>query len=124
MSLPVESDEIAAALQKLADALQDPDPTAWVASYTEDAVFDGGGEAAIVGRQALLELAHAMQPMRAVVLTPLRTEVSGDLAVIWFTGSWASGLEPGTAASRQVRGLLVMRREADGVWRVAFERIG
>lgn len=124
MSLPAESDEIAAALQALAAALEDTDPTAWVRHYTEDAVFDGGGEAAFVGRQALLDLSRSMRPMRAVALTPLRTEASGDLAVIWFTGSWRSGPESEAAASTQVRGLLVMRREADGVWRVAFERIG
>jgi ketosteroid isomerase-like protein len=119
-----DAQEIAAALQALAAALQDPDPTAWVAHYTEDAVFDGGGESAVVGRAALLDLAQSMQPMRSVTITPLRIEAHGDLAATWFSGSWVSGSDDAAIEPTQVRGLLVMRRESDGAWRVVFERIG
>jgi hypothetical protein len=39
------------------------DWTAWVCDYTSDAVFDGGGERAVVGRDSLLAMAASMPPL-------------------------------------------------------------
>jgi len=115
--------EIRAAERALVAALEAPDPTAWVYEYTEDAVFDGGGEQAVQGREALLAMATAMRPLSNVSIRPLRTEGHGDLATVWVEGSWVSG-EPSDARAVEVRGVIVWRREADGRWRVAIEHIG
>ena len=65
-----DESEIRAAERQLVAALEDPDPTAWVLEYTEDAVFDAGGEHAVQGREALLGMAHAMQPLSTVSIRP------------------------------------------------------
>jgi ketosteroid isomerase-like protein len=116
-----DAQEIRAAEKVLEAALSAADPTAWVYEYTEDAVFDGGGNAVLRGREALLEFARAMTPMREVSLRALHTEGSGHLATVWFEGSWVSGPpgSPPTAA----RGIILWRKEADGHWRVALEKL-
>lgn len=54
--MDVESEQVfddrpvLAALDRLAAALSSKDRLAWVAEYTADAVFDGGGAAAVRGR--------------------------------------------------------------------------
>ncbi|EWT01389.1 hypothetical protein N865_08565 [Intrasporangium oryzae NRRL B-24470] len=115
--------DIRAAERRLERALEADDPTAWVLEYTEDAVFDGGGEHAVVGRESLLAMASSMRPLRMVSIRPLRTEGHGDLAVVWAQASWVSG-DPGSEPTTvNVRGLIVWRRDADGTWRVAMEHI-
>jgi ketosteroid isomerase-like protein len=118
---PFDENEIRAAERALEIALAADDRTAWVFHYTEDAVFDGGGHA-VVGREALLEMAHAMQPLSSVAIRALRTEGNDDLAVVWCEGSWVSG-PPGAESLVDVRGIIVWRKESDGVWRVVMERI-
>jgi ketosteroid isomerase-like protein len=104
-------------------ALEAPDPTAWVFEYTEDAVFDGGGDHAVQGREALLAMATAMKPLSSVSIRPLRTEGRGDLATVWFEASWVSGSPPDTGATVDVRGTILWRKEPDGRWRVAVEHV-
>jgi uncharacterized protein (TIGR02246 family) len=115
--------EIRAAERELAAALEAPDPAAWVYHYTEDAVFDSGGDHAVEGRQALLEMARAKRPLSNVSIRPLRTHGGGDLAAVWVEASWVSGGPP-DASSVEVRAIILWRREADGRWRVALEHIG
>jgi uncharacterized protein (TIGR02246 family) len=116
---------VLAAVRLLEAALQDPDPLAWVDHYTDDAVFDGGGEHAVEGREALLAMAAAMLPLSSVSIRPLRTQGHGDLAVVWCAASWVSG-DPAdsSAKSVDVRGLLCLRRGRDGRWLVALEHLG
>lgn len=114
--------EIRAAERLLEQALSAPDPTAWVYAYTEDAVFDGGSDA-VQGRAALLEMATAMNPLSEVSIRALRTEGSGDVASVWCEASWVSG-PPESRSRTEMRGIIVWRREPDGHWRVAMERIG
>jgi uncharacterized protein (TIGR02246 family) len=116
-----DDQEIRAAERHLVAALSAADPTAWVYEYTEDAVFDGGGDEVLRGREALLGLATAMAPMRDVSIRPLRTEGSGHLATVWFEGSWVSG-PPGTPLTA-ARGMILWRKEDDGHWRVALEHL-
>jgi len=116
-----DDQEIRAAERVLENALSAEDRTAWVYEYTEDAVFDGGGEEVLRGREALLGLAKAMAPMRDVSIRPLRTEGSGHLATVWFEGSWVSG--PPGAPPTAARGMILWRREDDGHWRVAIEHL-
>ena len=116
-----DDQEIRAAERVLESALSAEDRTAWVYEYTEDAVFDGGGEEVLRGREALLGLAKAMAPMRDVSIRPLRTEGSGHLATVWFEGSWVSG--PPGAPPTAARGMILWRKEDDGHWRVAIEHL-
>ena len=116
-----EESEIRAAERRLEAALEEDDHTAWVYDYTEDAVFDGG-EQAVVGRESLLAMARSMRPLRSVSIRPLRTEGAGGLAAVWFEGAWVSG--PGTDPTNvEVRGVILWRKEPDGVWRVAIEHL-
>jgi len=109
--------------RRLETALEAGDPTTWVFDYTEDAVFDGGGEHAAVGRESLLAMARSMRPLRSVSIRPLRTEGREDLAVVWTQASCVSVPED-QPTTVKVRGMLVWRKEPDGVWRVAMEHIG
>src|SRR5512140_799863 len=117
-----DESEIRAAERRLEAALEADDPTAWVFEYTEDAVFDGGGEHAVVGRDALLEMARSMGPLRSMSIQALRTEGRGGLAAVWVEGSWVSGPTEDPRAV-EARAVIVWRKEADGVWRVAMEHI-
>jgi ketosteroid isomerase-like protein len=116
--------EIRAAERRLEAALEDDDPLAWVFHYTEDAVFDGGGEHAVVGRDSLLALARSMRPLRSVSIRPLRTEGRGNLAAVWTEASWLTSTAGGDPTTVAVRGLLLWRKGPDGTWRVAMEHIG
>jgi ketosteroid isomerase-like protein len=118
-----DESEIRAAEHRLETALEADDPTAWVFEYTEDAVFDGGGEHAVVGHESLLAMARSMSPLRSVSIRPLRTEGHGDLVAVWAEASWVSGSAQGEPTTVEVRGIIVWRREPDGVWRVAIEHI-
>jgi len=113
--------EIRAAERALEQALQSADPTAWVYSYTEDAVFVAPGAPAVQGRAALLQMAKAMKPLSSVSIQPMRTEGSGDLATVYGHASWVSGRPPEAGSVAKVRGIIVWRKEADGQWRVAQE---
>lgn len=115
-------EEIRAAERRLESALESSDRTAWVYEYTEDAVFDGGGDHAVRGREALLAMASAMRPLSHVSIHPLRTEGMGNLAAVWFEGSWVQGEHP-EQRTINVRGILVWRRDAGGRWRVAIEHL-
>jgi ketosteroid isomerase-like protein len=118
-----DESELRAAEHRLEAALEAVDPTAWVLEYTEDAVFDGGGEHAVTGRDSLLTMARSMTPLRSVSIRPLRTEGHGALAAVWVEGSWVSGPVGSESTTTHVRGVIVWRKEPDGVWRVAMEHI-
>lgn len=119
-----DESEIRDAERRLEAALEAGDASGWVFDYTEDAVFDGGGEQAVVGRESLLAMARSMRPLRSVSIRPLRTEGRDDLAAVWTRASWVSGPAEGQRTTVDVRGILVWRKEPDGVWRVAMEHIG
>ncbi|MFC5175566.1 YybH family protein [Nocardioides taihuensis] len=112
--------EIRMAERRMVAALESDDRFAWVAEYTDDAVFDAGEP--VRGREALLEMAAHMTPLRDVSITPLHTEGSGDRAAVWCEATWTSGPED-ARREVQMRGILVWRREPDGVWRVAIEHL-
>jgi uncharacterized protein (TIGR02246 family) len=113
--------EIRAAERALEKALESSDPTAWVYSYTEDAVFVAPGAPAVQGRTALLQMAKAMKPLSSVSIKDLRTEGSGNLAYVYGQASWVSGRPPIAGPVTNVRFVIVWRTEADGQWRVAQE---
>jgi uncharacterized protein (TIGR02246 family) len=118
-----DPEEIRAATTKLIAALEDPDPTAWVYMYTEDAGFLEAGSQPLEGRAKLLELAHAMQPMSSVTITPTRTEGHGTIAYMYGSGSWVNGRPPQTGSTSRAHLVIVWRKESDGQWRVAQEAL-
>jgi uncharacterized protein (TIGR02246 family) len=120
-SAAFDEGEIRAAERRMEAALGATDRLAWVEEYTDDAVFDAGEP--VRGREALLAMAAGMSPLRDVQITALRTEGSGDRAAVWCEATWTSGPED-EPRHVQARGILVWRREPDGVWRVVLEHLG
>lgn len=121
MEAGFDENEIRAAERALAAALEAADPTAWVYQYTEDALFVGPNSPAVEGREALLQMARAMNPLSQVVITPIKTEGDGRLAYVYGRGSWVNGRPPQVGSESKVRLVIVWRKEADGQWRVAQE---
>jgi uncharacterized protein (TIGR02246 family) len=118
-----DPDEIRAATTKLIAALEDPNPTAWVYMYTQDAVLFEAGSEPLEGRTQLLKLAHSMQPMSSVTITPSRTEGDGTLVYTYSRASWVNGRPPQTVSTSQAHLVIVWRKESDGRWRVALEAL-
>jgi ketosteroid isomerase-like protein len=119
--MSLSADDIAAiraAEAQLADALNDPEPTAWVDSYTDDAIFLGHDRPALEGRDALLAYARQMSPISTLQIEPKSTDGSGDIATVVADVTWE---QDGNMI--RVRSLLVWRREHDGRWRVAREML-
>lgn len=102
-------------------ALTAPDVTAWVNEYTEDAVLLEPEAPPVAGRAALLELARTMKPIASARIESDHIEGSGDLAYSYGTATWVSGRGSEAQSTTRVRQILVWRREADGVWRIAME---
>ena len=115
--------QIRAAERRLVEALEAPDPTAWVDCYTDDAIFVASGVPAVEGRDALLGMARAMDPLSSVVITPLRTDGDGHVAYVYGRGSWVNGRPPHAGSTTHVRLLIVWRRGDDGDWRIAQEAL-
>jgi uncharacterized protein (TIGR02246 family) len=113
--------ELRSAVADIEQALQAPDPTAWVYHYTEDAEFVAPGEAPVRGRQALLEVARSMAPLRQVKIAIERMEVNDGLGYTFVRGSWVTGEDPSKQQATRVRSLIVWRKESDGRWRITQE---
>jgi ketosteroid isomerase-like protein len=113
--------EIRSAERALEKALESTDLTAWVYHYTEDAVFVGPQSPVVQGREALFQMAGAMNPLSSVSITALRTEGSGNIAYTYGEATWVNGRPPNEGATTNVRFVIIWRKEADGQWRVALE---
>jgi ketosteroid isomerase-like protein len=118
---PFDTDQIRAAEQRVIGALTAPDVTAWANEYTEDAVLLEPASPPVAGRAALLELARSMKPIASAMIRSDHIEGSGNLAYSHGIATWNSGRPPDATSTTQVRQILVWRREADGVWRIAME---
>ncbi len=121
MQSTFDETEIRSAERALQNALQSPDATAWVYHYTEDALFVGPGAPAVQGREALLAMAKAMQPLSSVSIVALRTEGSGNIAYTYGEATWVNGRPPSAGTTTHVRLVIVWRKEGDGIWRVTQE---
>jgi uncharacterized protein (TIGR02246 family) len=117
---PLDDDAIRAAELALAEAFEDPDPTAWVNCYTEDAVFVGPGSPAIEGRAALLAVAPQVT-MSSLEIVADSTIGAGDFAATTGRATWISGPRDSGAPTVRRRFLMVWRRDPDGRWRIARE---
>ena len=98
---------IRAAEVALVRAFEAPDPTAWVDSYTDDAIFVGPGLPAIAGRSALLDAARGVA-ISSMEITADSTLGTGDFAATVGRANWvaeASGLGRADAATTLSHGL-------------------
>jgi ketosteroid isomerase-like protein len=111
---------IRAAESALAEAFEDPDPSAWVNSYTEDAIFAGPGFPAIEGRAALLAAAQ-QTTISSMEIVADSTIGAGDFAATTGRATWVSGSRNSGAPTTRRRFLMVWRRAPDGRWRIARE---
>lgn len=118
---PFDTDQIKAAERRVTAALAASDVTAWVDEYTEDAVLLESSAPPISGRAALLELARSMKPIASATIQSDHIEGGGNLAYSYGIATWNSGRPPDATSTTRVRQILVWRREADGVWRIAME---
>ena len=116
-----DESEIRQAERELEAALSAADPTAWVAYYTEDAVFVAPGAPAVQGRDALLQMARSMKPLSRVKIEALKTEGAGPVAAVYGRGTWVSGAGTPTQSTSTVRLIIVWRKGNDGRWKVAQE---
>jgi ketosteroid isomerase-like protein len=116
-----DTNQIRVAERRVTAALAAPDVTAWVYEYTEDAVLLESAAPPVSGRVALLELARSMKPIASATINSDHIEGSGNVAYSYGTATWTSGRSPDATSTTRVRQILVWRREADGVWRIAIE---
>jgi len=114
---------IRAAEARLVAHLQGDDPLAWVADYTEDAVFQEGTEEPVSGRAALTKLARSLGPLSSVSLEPERTMVQGRLAYVQVRGAYAVGKGARAGPLSRFRGVMIWRRDTDGQWRMLHEML-
>ena len=122
MTPPTESSasadelDVAAALQSFVALLEDDDPRKRADMYTEDAIFLMHGARVIHGRADMLRQLESSTTLSSVTLTPSTIEARDDLA-------FADGLFSCIQNDRRVtlRFLMVLRKQADGAWRVARE---
>jgi len=115
--------EIRAAEARLIAHLEGDDPLAWVADYTEDAVFQEGTDEPVSGRAALTKLARSLGPLSSVSIEPVRTMVQGRLAYVQVRGAYAVGKGAKAGPLSRFRGVMVWRRDTDGQWRMLHEML-
>ena len=106
----------------LAEAFESSDLTAWVESYTDDAVFVGPGLPAIEGRSAFLDAAPQIS-ISSMEIVADSTLGAGDFAATLGRATWVSGPKGSDAPIVRRRFLMVWRREPDGRWRIAREML-
>ena len=106
----------------LAEAFESSDLTAWVDSYTDDAVFVGPGMPAIEGRSAFLDAAPQIS-ISSMEIVADSTLGAGDFAATLGRATWVSGPKGSDAPIVRRRFLMVWRREPDGRWRIAREML-
>jgi hypothetical protein len=75
----------------------------------------------LLGMLLFTRLAHSMKPIASATISSDHIEGRGNVAYSYGTAIWQSGRSPDAASTTRVRQVLVWRREADGVWRIALE---
>jgi uncharacterized protein (TIGR02246 family) len=92
--------------------------------YTDDAVVMNNNQAAVSGKQAVLQSAEALVQQFTVniSITPADTQIAGDLA--YENGSYQMSMTPkagGDATSVTGDYLVILKHGADGSWRLHRE---
>jgi ketosteroid isomerase-like protein len=86
-------------------------------------VFQEGADAPVSGRAALTEVATQLGGRSQVRLVPLRTLVQGNRAYVQVRGQYAEGQGAAAQPPHAFRGVMIWRRDADGVWRMLHEML-
>lgn len=113
---PFDEAEIVAALQSLVAILEDPDPRERAYAYTQDATFVMPGAPPVQGREEMLRRLETGTVLRSVTVTPYKIEGRHDLA---YAYGLFTCIQDGSPLA--MRFLMVLRKEPDGVWRIARE---
>ena len=95
-----------------------------LALYEPDAVFIPAAGPRAAGHAALAEAFRATFALNpAVEATPVEVLLNGDLA--WVANTWRfRGSAPdGTAIDQSGTSSVTMRRQTDGGWRIAIDRL-
>ena len=105
-------------------AIADDDIESYLALLTEDALFLPPGLPSIGGEELHAWLHEFLEQWRVewLAFKHNETEVAGDLAFHRFSYSWR--LEPKSGGELRVshgKGLHILRRSADGDWKIARE---
>ena len=113
---PDEVAAITAALQGFIPVLEDADPRQRAYIYTEDATFAMPGAPLLQGRAEMLRRLERGTLLRSVTITPSIIEARDDLAYAY--GLFTCVQDEGPVA---LHFLMVLRKRADGAWRIARE---
>jgi ketosteroid isomerase-like protein len=114
--------EIRETLHSLVATLEDEDLKKRAYAYTEDATFVMFGTAPVHGREEMLRRLETGTPLSSIKITPHTIEGDGRLAYVYGDFACLAGpthTSPGTPTSLYF--LMVLRKEADGAWRIARE---
>ena len=117
-----DQSEIVSALQSFVSVLEDPDPKKRAYAYTPDATFVMPGIPAVRGREEMLRRLENGMVLRSVTITPYSIDGRNDLA--YAEGLFTCLTDPTEASPGgpvRLLFLMVLRRESDGVWRIARE---
>ena len=108
--------QVAEALQSFVVLLEDADPRKRADIYTEDATFVMPGTSLIQGRAEMLRRLENGTVLSSVTLTPSAIEARDGLAYAYGVFGCVQNHSRVT-----LRFLMVLRKQADGAWRVARE---
>ena len=114
--------EIRETLHSLVGILEDADFSKRAYAYTEDATFVMFGAAPVHGREEMLRRLETGTVLSSIKITPHTIEGDGRLAYVYGDFACMAGrthTSPGTPTSLYF--LMVLRKEADGAWRIARE---
>ena len=120
----VEESEIVTALQSFVGVLEDSDPKKRAYAYTEDATFIMPGASPVHGREEMLRRLETGVVLRSVTITPYNIERRDDLAYaegLFTCLSDPTESDPGGPV--RLLFLMVLRKESDGMWRIARESL-
>ncbi|HYV99394.1 MAG TPA: nuclear transport factor 2 family protein [Gemmatimonadaceae bacterium] len=92
--------------------------------YTSDAIGMTAGQPSTTDAQGLQAGSKGMLDMMSgqeMVLTPTKTEVSGDMAYDAGTYHLTANMKGGGAMTEDGRYLVVLKRQTDGSWKLAAD---
>jgi uncharacterized protein (TIGR02246 family) len=112
---------IAAVLQRESMMLATGNVDSVLTVYTDDVKFLPPGEPMVDGAAAARSWAQAMfaQVTMSANYTSSSVIVSGDLAVDRYTATLTMTPRAGPAMNEQIKGIHVLRKGADGAWKIA-----